>query len=451
MALGQPMDYRLQRTDPLLSMMNGMQAGSAIQQVKEQELAKEQAAQSKQKLYELMNNPEATETDYRKFVALMPKEQQEGIMNVWNSMEEGKHQGMLDFTGSVMSALQGGQTEAAIDLLKKRSEAEKNSGNTALAQNYEMMAKVAETNPDFAMSSMGMVLATVPNGDKILKNLSDVREEQRKTEKQPLDLEKLAADIEFTKAQTAKYLADAKKSGADTQSVMEDVAKKKQELKQGPKIELSTTSEKLLNDSVVASAKSSNLAKQYDNIGTEIDGYLQSAETGAVGKAGEVVKKWMGSEDRVTRLRQEFKRLRNSAVLDMLPPGPATDKDIEIASSAFPEETSSPKIIADFMHGLARLQRYDAQLNQAKAEWVNQVGNLGNNRNDIVVNGVTIPAGTSFNDFARGKIIIPNIAKAKTEYKREETTPTGAIKQEDGTIVFPDGSRIMPDGTIVNQ
>jgi len=373
-------------------------------------------------------------------------------MNVWNAVDKQKQQGMLDFTGSVMSALQGGQTEAAVDLLSKRAEAERNSGNTVLAQNYEMMSKIAEENPDFAMSSMGMVLATVPNGDKILKNLSDVREEQRKTEKHPKDLEKLAADIEFTKAQTAKYLADAKKSGADTQSVMEDVAKKKQELKQGPKIELSATSERLLNDSVVASAKSSNLAKQYDNIGTEIDGYLQSAETGAVGKAGEVVKKWMGSEDRVTRLRQEFKRLRNSAVLDMLPPGPATDKDIEIASSAFPEETSSPKIIADFMHGLARLQRYDAQLNQAKAEWINQVGNLGNNRNDIVVNGVTIPANTSFNDFARRKIVSPNIAKAKTQYKREETTPpTGAIKQEDGTIVFPDGSRIMPDGTIVNQ
>jgi len=96
-------------------------------------------------------------------------------MNVWNAVDKQKQQGMLDFTGSVMSALQGGQTEAAVDLLSKRAEAERNSGNTVLAQNYEMMSKIAEENPDFAMSSMGMVLATVPNGDKILKNLSEAK------------------------------------------------------------------------------------------------------------------------------------------------------------------------------------------------------------------------------------------------------------------------------------
>jgi len=216
MALGQPVDYRLQQTDPLLSMMQGMRAGSAIQQVKEQELAKEQAAQSQQKLYELMNNPEATETDYRKFVALMPKEQQEGIMNVWNSMEEGKRQGMLDFTGSVMSALQGGQTETAIDLLKKRSEAEKNSGNTALAQNYEMMAKVAETNPDFAMSSMGMVLATVPNGDKILKNLSEAKalsgeDIESKYKMEMMEDKKINTRIRALEAKLRKETNDLKK------------------------------------------------------------------------------------------------------------------------------------------------------------------------------------------------------------------------------------------------
>jgi len=74
MALGQPMDYRLSKFDPMTSVLQGMKTGMAVTQLQEQQAAKEKAAAQQKELYALMNNPEATEVDYRKMVALMPKE-----------------------------------------------------------------------------------------------------------------------------------------------------------------------------------------------------------------------------------------------------------------------------------------------------------------------------------------------------------------------------------------
>lgn len=244
MALGQPMDYRLSKFDPMSSVLTGMKTGQAVVQMQEQQAAKEQAVAKQKELYALMNNPDATEVDYRKMVALMPKENQEGIMNVWNAMDSNKHQGMLDFTGSVMSALQGGQTESAIELLNNRAEAERNSGNPTLAQNYEMVAKIAEDNPEYAMSSMGMVLATVPNGDKILKNLAEAKalsgediEDQYKMEM--LADKKMNTQIRALEAKLRKETNDLKKEELGLK--LDDLKGQQQQKKQERAVEAETS------------------------------------------------------------------------------------------------------------------------------------------------------------------------------------------------------------------
>ena len=43
----------------------------------------------------------------------------------------------------------------------------------------------------------------------------------------------------------------------------------------------------------------------------------------------------------------------------------------------FPSETANPDTIASFLNGFAKLQRYEASVNELKADWVNANGSLG--------------------------------------------------------------------------
>jgi hypothetical protein len=87
--------------------------------------------------------------------------------------------------------------------------------------------------------------------------------------------------------------------------------------------------------------------------------------------------------------------------MKMLPPGSASDKDVVMAMGGFPPETADAKTMASFLRGMAKLNQYTAVSENAKAEWVNAVGHLGKPKTDINVDGVNVPAGSTFTDFAR--------------------------------------------------
>ena len=94
-------------------------------------------------------------------------------------------------------------------------------------------------------------------------------------------------------------------------------------------------------------------------------------------------------------------------MLDSLPPGVASDSDIQVAMEAFPDDTANPELIATFMRGMAKLQGQEAILNERKAEWVQKIGNLGAPTTDITVTGIEVPSGTTFNEFLRTSATAP--------------------------------------------
>jgi hypothetical protein len=98
--------------------------------------------------------------------------------------------------------------------------------------------------------------------------------------------------------------------------------------------------------------------------------------------------------------------MRNTAVLDMLPPGVASDKDIELALAAFPTETSSPANISGFLRGMAKLQAYEAAAESSKAEWIQQNGTLGTAKAPMQVGNREVPKGARFTEFIQE--YIPN-------------------------------------------
>lgn len=96
--------------------------------------------------------------------------------------------------------------------------------------------------------------------------------------------------------------------------------------------------------------------------------------SGLAGQAFEFMKQATGSEDAVSELRKEYAKLRASQTVKNLPPGAASDKDIELALSGFPKATSNPEYMASFLRGLEKMQRLEATYNEFKANYLSENG-----------------------------------------------------------------------------
>lgn len=169
--------------------------------------------------------------------------------------------------------------------------------------------------------------------------------------------------------------------------------------KMDPALNLGADAKKLINDSTISSVASTQSSDQMRRLASDLE--AQGGGYGAFSTANEWLKKQMGNQNAMTNLRQEYTRIRSSQVSKMLPPGAASDRDVALAMQGFPPETADAQTLATFLRGMAKLNNYSAISDNAKAEWVNSVGHLGKPRTDINIDGITVPAGTTFADFAK--------------------------------------------------
>jgi hypothetical protein len=155
---------------------------------------------------------------------------------------------------------------------------------------------------------------------------------------------------------------------------------------------------KLINESVVVATTAQQSATQFNDLANRIEslgGY------GKLSSLGEFAKSTIGAEGYETSLRQEYTRLRNTAAIKSLPPGPATDKDIQMALSGFPKDTSNSANIAQFLRGMAKLQDIDAAVANAKTDWLAQNnGALTRATKTLVVGDFRARPGESFNELS---------------------------------------------------
>jgi hypothetical protein len=335
------------------------------------------------------------------------------VLDVFQAGSKDQQDQQLKFSGQVLSAFTSGQSKVGIDLLNNQALALENSGNRAQADAYRTYAKLAEINPGAAQKTIGIMLASLPGGDKIIesttkaqlapsqvsKSETEAVSAQLETANKPLALAlgniKTQADINNIQSQitdrTRRLNLDQDRLTGDVQKTLLELAQK-----QGT---LEPSAVKIINDSVVASIGLEQAAGKTLDLATKIE---QAAGTaGLAGKFSETLKSISGNQDAVTQLRNEYSRLRNSAAIKALPPGVATDKDIELALKGIPPETANAATQASFLRGMAKMQQYEAATESAKSEWVNSTGNLGRSKTDIEIGGIRVPKGTTFPEFAR--------------------------------------------------
>lgn len=439
--------YQQNVANPLQQAFSGYQAGLQMrqQQDKQAQLQQQQAeaAQMKADLAGLASIENPTPQDFQAVMLKWPT-LAENLKTPYQQLTEQQAAAKRGNALNIYAALDAGQTDTAKTILQRQLDAALNSGNQMEADTAKSLLQQIEIDPKIARTTAGLYLASTMGVEKFGDTWTKLQEEGRTQRLASVKFNQELASLDLTQAQINKERADTRrieavigKTNKDAQQVAMDVKLKQLELQQklaGGGVELSGDAEKLINTAVQDQVNLTSLANQYDSLAGQITTELSS---GAPAQAAETIKRVWGSEDEVTRIRQEYTRLRNSQVLQSLPPGVASDKDIEIAMGAFPKETASPDAIASFLRGMAKLNRYDANLNGAKAEWVSQIGTLRPATRDITVGGTKIPKGTTFGE-AVNQLFVP--ASALEPAAGTEQRPTSQLS---GAALMQEADRIL--------
>jgi len=113
--------------------------------------------------------------------------------------------------------------------------------------------------------------------------------------------------------------------------------------------------------------KFSEQARQMDVLANDINSIDISG--GLKSSLSETFKSILGSTEEVTALRQRFNAIRTSQATANLPPGPASDKDIQLALSGFPKENANAETIISFLRGQKKLAKVNEKFAEFKANF----------------------------------------------------------------------------------
>lgn len=192
----------------------------------------------------------------------------------------------------------------------------------------------------------------------------------------------------------ARLQLDQNKFAFDIQQAQE----KAQLLKDAaPKITDSTS--KMIDSSINDATASRNSADSMSALAQQFR--QEKPTTGLFGNANNMFSKLTGSETALRDLRIRQNAIINSQVLKYLPPGPATDRDVNIAREGAPSTWDDPEIVANWLDANARLERRASQFNEFKSEWLSANGNPGQSRNDGSILGMDVRKGESLGQAAK--------------------------------------------------
>lgn len=423
----QPINYMamIPQIDLGESLMQGIRSGAEIQAIRakrqEQEQAKIAQEQYRQDLQGAMNNP--TQQTWAEMIAKYP-----GQREAFSKSAElyGKDKAQNEFWQGmeVSNALENGAPEIAREKLTEIVAARKNSGQPAGI--YEQVLTAIDSgNIKGAQGATNMALSMLDpdNFQKALKNRVSAATTGAEISKAGAEAKKLGAEAtqaqleagqtpERLQLEAAKGRAEirnidsqinerAQRLGLDRDKLQSDVEMKLYEFGKKESA-LDSDARKLVNDSAIASVAADQAASRMQGIAEKLES--SNMGSGKFATASEWWKKNWGSEDEFSALRKEAMELTSKAVLEMLPAGSASNQDVKEAREAFLSPTAKPETLAKAMRTMARLQTLKSATENAKAEWVNSVGSLGRAKGDVVVDGIKVPGGMSFIDFAKGYV-----------------------------------------------
>jgi hypothetical protein len=416
-----PINYSIDVASPVAAAAQGYQLGAGIRddQAKQQalQLAQQQQQQQAKVIQSLITNPNAGASDYANAALLVPG-LREQLKQAWDTRNTDQQQSHLNDVGQYFAAVKSGRPDIAAQMMTRRADAmEASNGNPADIKALRTQAEAVTAHPEFARTYLGMMLSSLPGGDKVISSATALGTDQRAEAEAPAKLAtaqaearikgaeasvaptKVATDIANVQSQikdrSSRLGLDRDKLTSDVQLELEKMRQKNGELPEFVAKDISSAATDAISAQQSASRMTS-LADQIDKAAGELG-------AGVEAKTGELWKKTFGSQNDLSRIRAEYNRIVTPAamaVYKQVASGSTSDKDIETAMTGVPKDTDSPERMSQFLRGAAKLQVYDSVLSNAKSEWLGSVRSLAKAPKDIDIDGVRVPAGTTFKAFA---------------------------------------------------
>lgn len=137
-------------------------------------------------------------------------------------------------------------------------------------------------------------------------------------------------------------------------------------------VKLSSGLEKVLLDSQQASIDRQGDAVNFNTIAQEFETRSDEFYGGVGMTVNEGLKALLGSQDDVTEFRRKINAIRVAEGIGQLPPGVASDKDIELVMSGQIRENAGPEQVASYLRGAAKAAQYAAGYNQMRVDFINK-------------------------------------------------------------------------------
>ncbi len=415
----QPINYNVAVADPFRSGLEGYAIGQQLgQQAVAQREAPLRAAAAQEALGAYVGNP--TPTTWLMAAAANPQ-LKDILEKQWAAQAEEQKRGTMQFAGQVYAAADR-NPELAAQLLTDRAAAARNAGDEQSARLFETYAKIAPNDPNAVKAFAGMYMGTAdPDG---FKNVYETLSTSRRTEALlPSEIAKGEAEaakagveaayapeaaqseITYKQALTDRTYAmteqEAEKIGIarDTLAFEMDkyIEQQAKDAEAGAGFaKLSQGMEKAVDEAVVAAGAASTKAQTAKQFAQQ---YRELSSGGLAPRIADSLKQgFLGQRE---LLRTQVAGLLNQQVVSMLPPGPATDRDIAIMKEGVPSAYDNPEKVARFLDAVARTEERVALSQSARASWISQNGNSGDARKDMVIDGREVSRGMTFPQFMR--------------------------------------------------
>lgn len=449
-----PFDYSLDVKSPFESAIDGYQMGAAMREhqvkLQQREAAAAQQAQMQKDVGALVGNPQAGAKDYAGMMLKYPQ-MGEHFKKSWDVLSTDQQKIKLEHGTQVHAALLSGRNDIASQILQDQVDAYRSSGNEKESKAAEVFKKMIEASPESAKAVSGLMLSQAMGPDKYTAAFSQLGGETRAMDFAPFERAIKAADATTKTAEAANIAAKlqlesttsstnianivsqiqdrSKRLALDTDKFTSEVQFKLEELNQrnGTVPEFVV---KDVNAAVTDSVASTQSAETMISLADRIDKNAEALGAGATANLGETWKKVFGSQNDLTRIRSEYTRIVTPAAMaayKKVAAGSTSDRDIETAMAGVPSNTSDPAQMSAFLRGAAKLQVYDSVLSSAKSEWLSSVRSLGKTKTDVVIEGVEVPAGTTFLNF-QDQFLKVKIKEREAENKAKVLQNRGYMK-----------------------
>ena len=180
----------------------------------------------------------------------------------------------------------------------------------------------------------------------------------------------------------------------DIQQSIADTRKLAEENKQG---DLSVFAQKSIDEAVSSSnnartkgLQAMSLAKRYEVV---------QPTAGFGGTALSAFNDFLGTQGDADLLKREFNGFVNNSVMLSLPPGAASDSDVALARSGYPDARYNAEQIQEYLNGVAKSSAIVSEYEKQRAEYISK--NKGNQAGFL----------DEWNAFKESKDFIPSIEK----------------------------------------